>query len=247
MVGLKWTVASILLLGLLSACGIAAPRAPAAVLPTAHVILASTPSADPTTASSPAAQPATPLPATAVSAAPTPTTEPVPSATTIATPAAPTPAAPSITATATLSADGAANLSALEAGLFAAINRERATNNLPPYLNNAELNTAAHGHSCDMAEHTLISHTSSDGRALKDRLAGSSPPWERMSESIAAGSDDPAFIVALWMDEPPEGWHRRNILDTELREVGVGYCYASEDSTGNHHYWTADFARRSGP
>jgi len=224
------------LLGLLSACGIVAPRTPAAELPTAHVILESTP---------PAAQP-TLLPPTIILAAPTQAPAlPTPNATMIATPTSPTPAALSITATATLSADGATELSALEAGLFAAINQERAANSLPPYLNNAELNTAAHAHSCDMAAHTLISHTSSDGRAPKDRLAGSNPPWERLSESIAAGSDDPAFIVALWMDEPPDGWHRRNILDTELREVGVGYCYASEDSTGNHHYWTADFARRS--
>lgn len=232
---LKRVIASVLLFSLLSACGIAAPRGSDAGLPTAHVILVSTPSA----------QSSTPLSATAILAAPTQATAPTPSATTTATPASPTPTAPSITATATLTADGAANLSALEAGLLAAINQERAANSLPPYLSSAELNIAAHAHSCDMAEHTLISHTSSDGRALKDRLAGSNPPWERMSESIAAGSDDPLFIVALWMDEPPDGWHRRNILDTELREVGVGYCFASEDSTGNHHYWTADFARRS--
>jgi uncharacterized protein YkwD len=230
-------VASILLLSLLSACGVAAPRTPAAVLPTARVILEPS-SAAPRTALSPATQPAT-LPPTTEAATP-----PTPSTTTIATPTAPTPT--SITATAALSGAEAADLSPLEAGLLAAINQERAGHSLPPYANNAELNTAARAHSCDMAVHTLISHTSSDGRAPKDRLAGSNPPWERLSESIAAGSDDPAFIVALWMDEPPDGWHRRNILDTELREVGVGYCYTSDDSTGNHHYWTADFARRSG-
>ncbi len=60
----------------------------------------------------------------------------------------------------------------------------------------------------------------------------------------AAGTDDPAMVVAWWMDEPPDGWHRRNILDADQRDVGVGYCFATEDASGNHHYWTADFSRR---
>jgi uncharacterized protein YkwD len=242
MMYLERVIAGVLLLSLLSACGIVAPREAVAVLPTAHVILeAPTPSADATTAASPAAQSSTSL---SLAAAPTETTAPTPTAAMSVTPTAPT-LPPSITATATLSAAVDADLSTLEAGLVAAINQERAANSLPPYLNNAELNAAARAHSCDMAAHTLISHTSSDGRSPKDRLAGSKPPWERLSESIAAGSDDPAVIVAMWMDEPPDGWHRRNILDTELHEVGVGYCYTSDDSTGNHHYWTADFARHS--
>jgi uncharacterized protein YkwD len=132
----------------------------------------------------------------------------------------------------------------LEALLVAAINQVRAANGLPPYLHNPELSAAARGHSCDLAAHGLISHTSSDGRTLAQRLAGSDPAWEWPSESIAAGTNDPTAVVAMWMDEPPDGWHRRNILDTDQREVGVGYCYAADDPTGNHLYWTADFSRR---
>jgi hypothetical protein len=30
----------------------------------------------------------------------------------------------------------------------------------------------------------------------------------------------------------------------DQREVGAGYCYAADDATGNHSYWTADFSRR---
>jgi uncharacterized protein YkwD len=135
----------------------------------------------------------------------------------------------------------------LEAQLVVAINEVRAANGLPPYEHNPELSVAARGHSCDLAAHKLISHTSSDGRTLAQRLAGGSPPWEWPSESIAAGTDDPAVVVAMWMDEPPEGWHRRNILDVDQRAVGVGYCHTDDDPTGNHHYWTADFSRRAAP
>jgi len=148
---------------------------------------------------------------------------------------------PLIQATAVLGDDPAA----LEALLVASINQVRTANGLPPYLHNPELSAAARAHSCDLAAHGMISHTSSDGRTLAQRLEGANPPWEWPSESIAAGLADPAAVVALWMDEPPDGWHRRNILDADQREVGAGYCYNADDSTDNHYYWTADFSRRS--
>jgi uncharacterized protein YkwD len=130
--------------------------------------------------------------------------------------------------------------------LVAEINRVRADNGLPPYQYSSDLSAAARAHSCDLAAHGMISHISSDGRTIQDRLAGADPPWEWPSESIEVGTDDPITVVAWWMDEPPDGWHRRNILDPDQREVGVGYCYTEDDSSGNHHYWTADFARHPG-
>jgi uncharacterized protein YkwD len=135
----------------------------------------------------------------------------------------------------------------LEALLVATINQVRVTNGLPPYRHSPELSSAARAHSCDLAAHGFISHESSDGRTLAQRLEGAIPPWEWPSENIAAGVIDPAATVAMWMDEPPDGWHRRNILDVDQREVGAGYCYVADDAIGNHHYWTADFSRRTTP
>jgi uncharacterized protein YkwD len=146
-----------------------------------------------------------------------------------------------LAATATIGDDPAM----LEALLVATINQVRAEHSLPPYQHSPELSQAARAHSCDLASHGLISHDSSEGLTLAQRLAGATPPWEWPSENIAAGVIEPTATVAMWMDEPPEGWHRRNILDVDQREVGAGYCYAAEDPTGNHHYWTADFSRRS--
>jgi uncharacterized protein YkwD len=145
----------------------------------------------------------------------------------------------------TLSAGG--DPAAREALLVAEINRVRAEYGLPPYLHSPELSAVARAHSCDLATHGMISHISSDGRTIQDRLAGAEPPWEWPSESIAVGTDDPVIVVAWWMDEPPDGWHRRNILDTDQREVGAGYCYLEEDASGNRHYWTADFSRHPAP
>jgi len=89
----------------------------------------------------------------------------------------------------------------------------------------------------------MISHVSSDGRTLGQRLPARTPALLWPSESIAAGTADPAEVIALWMDEPPEGWHRRNLLDPQQTLVGLGYCYSPDDPSGNHHYWTMDIAR----
>jgi uncharacterized protein YkwD len=130
-----------------------------------------------------------------------------------------------------------------EASLIVVINQVRIANNLTPYKMSPELSAAARAHSCDLAAHSLISHLSSDGKTLADRLAGSAERWKWPSESVAAGLPDAEAVVAAWMDEPPEGWHRRNILDANQEAVGAGYCFVSNDPSGNHHYWTADFAR----
>jgi uncharacterized protein YkwD len=208
---------------LLAACGTTSAGPPPAMLPTARILIAPT-----HIAAARARRLATPRPTS--TAAPLPT----PSPTSIITPTTVGPAAPD------------ADTALREALLVVEMNKVRAANGLPPYAHSPELSAAARAHSCDLAAHTMISHVSSDGRTLQDRLAGADPPWEWPSESIAAGTDDPAAVVAMWMDEPPEGWHRRNILDTDQREVGTGYCYTPDDPTGNHHYWTADFSRRGG-
>ena len=235
----------VLAVGLLAACATPATEpkmsaAPVAVsaqtvlaLPTAHILQ------QPIAANQ--VIPLTPTPSllspTPVAATSAPTAQSTDAAfSTLDATAAPTPVA----ATVTLGDDPAM----LEALLIATINQVRAANGLPPYQSSPELSDAARAHSCDLASHGLISHESSQGRTLAQRLDGATPPWEWPSENIAAGVVDPAATVALWMDEPPEGWHRRNILDVDQREVGAGYCYAADDLTGNHHYWTADFSRR---
>jgi uncharacterized protein YkwD len=109
---------------------------------------------------------------------------------------------------------------------------------LPAYTLEPSLSGVARAHSCDLAANGTISHTSSDGRTLAERLGADAAGWSWPSESIAAGTADPAEVIALWLDEPPDGWHRRNLLDPEQRVVGVGFCANPDDPSGNHLYWT---------
>jgi uncharacterized protein YkwD len=127
----------------------------------------------------------------------------------------------------------------------AGVNELRAGHGLAPYRAEPVLSDVARSHSCDLAAHGAISHTSSDGRTLQDRLGDQAGRWSWPSESIAVGTDDPAQVIALWLDEPPDGWHRRNLLDSEQQVVGVGYCAAPDDPSGQRFYWTMIVARPS--
>ena len=191
-------------------------------MPTAYVVApSSTPTRTPPATSTPIRTPTS-----------TPTASPTPEPVTPTT--IPTPAPPE---------SGLFDPAEREGQLLIAVNALRADAGLPAYQHVPELSAAARAHSCDLASHHMISHVSSDGRTLGQRLPARTPALLWPSESIAAGTADPAEVIALWMDEPPEGWHRRNLLDPQQTLVGLGYCYSPDDPSGNHHYWTMDIAR----
>ncbi len=150
----------------------------------------------------------------------------------------PTPTLPELGAAPATSAELTAELTELEAQLVAAVNELRMQHGLPAYTLEPSLSDVARAHSCDLAAHGSISHTSSDGRTLAERLGADAARWSWPSESIAAATADPAEVIALWLDEPLDGWHRRNLLDPEQRVVGVGYCATPDDPSGNRVYWT---------
>lgn len=99
---------------------------------------------------------------------------------------------------------------------------------------------AAQLHSKDMALHDFFGHTGSNGSSLRDRMRAQGYSFSRAAENIAAGYPTPAGVMDGWMKSPG---HSANILNCNLREIGVGYYYLAND-TGNvnfHHYWTQVF------
>ena len=83
---------------------------------------------------------------------------------------------------------------------------------------------------------SLFSHTRPDGSSCFTVIDGS---YRRVAENIAAGLATPEETVDQWMNSPG---HRANILAPELRELGVGYCYADGSAYG--HYWVQLFRTR---
>lgn len=119
------------------------------------------------------------------------------------------------------------------------INAERAGAGCQPLVTEGHLYAAARGHSADMAARGYFSHTSADGRELRDRVeAAGYRGWTLIGENIAAGQPTPAVVVAEWMKSTG---HRSNILNCSFTESGLAAVRASDGQI----YWTHDFGSRS--
>ena len=79
-----------------------------------------------------------------------------------------------------------------------------------------------------------FSHTRPNGEYFNTVLPESKRYY--LGENIAAGVASPAAVVDLWMHS--EG-HRRNILHSSYKELGVGYCFSKDAAYG--HYWVQIF------
>lgn len=112
------------------------------------------------------------------------------------------------------------------AAAFCLVNAERAQHGLAPLRPNAQLASAAQGHSADMVAHQYFDHTTPSGVSFETRIfdSGYASPdgGYALAENIAwgpQGADTPATIVGLWMQSPE---HRANILNPEYRDAGMG-------------------------
>lgn len=168
--------------------------------------------------------PASPNPPTAAVPA---TIEPAPSST-----IAPTPSASVIAATADPNA--APNVTMLDL-----LNAERAANGCAVALQfEPRLAQAAQAHAEDMARVGTIDHVGSDGATYSQRLDRVGYQYIRRGENIAAGFATPAEVVLQWLDEPPDGPHRTNILNCAYRETGIGLAFRADA----YPYWVLDLA-----
>lgn len=99
------------------------------------------------------------------------------------------------------------------------------------------LETAASGHSQDMAQVNFFYHTGSDGLSAGDRITNAGYSWSAWGENIAAGQTTVSKVMSSWMNS--EG-HCANIMNANFTEMGA----ASFTDTGSDYqiYWTQKFA-----
>ncbi len=119
--------------------------------------------------------------------------------------------------------------------LLALINSARIQAGLRTLSVNNALAAAAQGHSDDMACHSLLSHSGSDGSSIYERMvaAGYSPSnWGEII--FGSGSAQQAFD--WWMNDKP---HREAILDPNVDDFGAGYSYVADSEYGG--YFSVDF------
>jgi uncharacterized protein YkwD len=122
------------------------------------------------------------------------------------------------------SSDG--DLDEATAATYCLVNAERTSRGLRPLRRDADLAQAAREHSADMVRHDFFSHTSPGGETLKDRVreAGYGKPGQgwRAGENLGWGTQDrasPNALVDAWLESSA---HRRILLSSDYREIGVG-------------------------
>jgi len=118
-------------------------------------------------------------------------------------------------------------------------NTERSAHGLGTLEEHAALRKAAEWMAGDMAKHEAFDHTDSRGRDFAERLRAFGYDDARlMAENIGKGAESAQAAVQGWLSSGP---HRRNLLDPEARDVGVGYAIGDRD---RQPYWVLDLGVR---
>lgn len=125
------------------------------------------------------------------------------------------------------------------------VNRERETRGLAPLALSPLLSGSAQFHARFMADNDCFAHLCPNEPDLRARVRNTGYEYRMIAENIAAGTTDPAQTVRGWMISPG---HRANILNPDMREIGVGYVLLNEDgdTQKSRHYWVQNFGARQG-
>jgi len=120
---------------------------------------------------------------------------------------------------------------------------------VPPVYLEPRLVASAFSHSQEMAAKNYFAHNSYDGTPTFTRIGTFYSCSGSKSENIAAGGSTAQSTNSQWLcdkvgsecaaDGASGDGHRRNIMSSSVRSVGVGYAYNA--SSQYRHYWTQDF------
>ena len=136
-----------------------------------------------------------------------------------------------------------------EKQVISLINKERSKRGLAKVKFKSSLTSAARSHSSEMAKRKKLTHYSANGWSVATRLrkkgyTSSGCSYWCVAENIARAKKGtlaatPTAIVAKWMGSSA---HRKNILRSVFRDVGVGIRTSSDGKW----YYTVDLGRRKG-
>ena len=135
------------------------------------------------------------------------------------------------------------NLAAMREAVVCLVNEERAERGLKALEVDSRLAAAARRHSQDMRKRRYFAHVSLSGKTDVQRAkAAGYGRFRSLGENLAWGTGrlaSPRSIVRSWMESPG---HRRNILFSTFRDVGVGIALGApvKGISGGATY-TADF------
>lgn len=125
---------------------------------------------------------------------------------------------------------------AFESRVLALTNRKRADHHCPALRSDAALRDAARRHSVAMGLAGETSHQLPGEARFSKRITDAGyDDWRLVGENVASGFGSPQAVVRAWMRSPS---HRANVLNCELRDLGVGVVLQD-----GRLWWTQDFGR----
>ncbi|MEM7647928.1 MAG: CAP domain-containing protein [Cyanobacteria bacterium P01_A01_bin.70] len=121
-------------------------------------------------------------------------------------------------------------------------NNFRIQNGLSPLSVDTDLTEAAQYHSQNMATADFFDHRDPANQNPRDRAIRFGYESRSVGENIAAGQLTPQAVFNAWLNSPG---HRRNMLNANWNEIGVGYYYQQNDtgSVNYRAYWTQVFGK----
>lgn len=125
-----------------------------------------------------------------------------------------------------------------ESEIFELVNRERSRSRLGSLEWDERLARVARDFSRQMSRERFFSHNDKNGRTVVERAADAR--WSKIGENLfmcSAMDDFTAYSVRGWMKSPS---HRKNILDREWTDTGIGVYRGRDDRI----YVTQVFVRR---
>ena len=134
---------------------------------------------------------------------------------------------------------GIRDLNQVRAEMLARVNEARKKAGVAPLRANARLDQAAQRHAEDMLARGYFAHQSPEGKTVRERARAAGYDWRNIGENIAEGQFSVAEVMDTWMHSPG---HRRNILDPDFKELGVGLALGRN---GNYRVvWAQVFGTR---
>jgi uncharacterized protein YkwD len=114
---------------------------------------------------------------------------------------------------------GLADLAAVREAMLAKVNAARKAVGARPLATDPHLDAAAQEHAQDMLLRAYYDHETPEGRTPRERLESTGYLAHKVGENIAEGQFSVEEVMNGWLGS---SGHRRNLLDPEFRDLGVG-------------------------
>jgi len=126
----------------------------------------------------------------------------------------------------------------VRAAVLAQVNAARLKARAQPLRASSQLDQAAQKHAEDMLARGFFAHESPDGKTVRERSREAGYDWRAIGENIAEGQFTADEVMDTWLKSPD---HRRNILDPNFTELGVGLAVGKGKNGERRVLWAQTF------